>query len=126
MSGVVTATLSDERREQLTRAVLTSPIEMSNARIAERLGISPEAVRKIRSGRMYASLCLDLDRLERNCKPGSGRTCTQCTHWQAERVRTGEIEGMDIRSLGNYTLGIPEAENVRFGRGCGAFAEARA
>jgi hypothetical protein len=123
MSGVVTATRTEEQREQLTRAVLTSPIEQSNARIAERLGISAEAVRKIRSGRMYANLCLDLDRLERNRKPGSGRTCTQCTHWKAQVFRTGEIDGQDIRRDGYCTLGIPEAENVRYGRGCGAFAE---
>jgi len=125
MSGVVTAKLSEEKREQLTRAVLTSPIEQSNALIAGRLGISAEAVRKIRSGRMYSTLCLDLDRLERNRKPGSGRTCTQCLHWHEKRFRTGEIEGMDIRSPGYCTLGIPEAENVRYGRGCGAFAEAK-
>jgi hypothetical protein len=125
MSGVVTATRSEEQREQLTRAVLTSPIEQSNARIAERLGISAEAVRKIRSGRMYASLCLDLDRLERNRKAGSGRTCTQCEHWHQGRFRLGDTDGQDVRALGYCTLGIPEAENVRYGRGCGAFAEAR-
>lgn len=125
MSSAATLEPDDDRREWLTRSVLTSPIEQSNGVIAERLGVSRETVRKIRDGRLHAKLCPDLDRLEPPGRAGCGRTCTQCEHWISNRYRVIDPEGHDIRRLGICGLGIPEAENVRFARGCGAFTEAR-
>lgn len=125
MTGAVTTTLRDSDREAITRAVLEAPAEQSHKLLSGQVGISPEAVRKIRYGLMYASHCPELDRLDPSSRAGTARRCTQCVHWVPELRRIGRGDGRDIRSLGSCGLGLPEAENVRYARGCGAFTEAR-
>ena len=125
MTGAVNTALCDADRERITRAVLNAPAEQSHKLLSGRIGISPEAVRKIRYGLLYASFCPDLDRFERHGRSSTARTCTQCEHWVSEIRRIDSPDGRDIRSLGRCGLGHAEAANVRFGRNCGAFAEAK-
>ena len=113
---------TDEKREELTRAVLNAPIELSHQRLGMQLGISRDLVRQIRYGMAYTDVLPDLMRLEPD-QPR--RRCDQCVHWTAERLRMRNENQEDIRRLGHCSLGIPEADNLRYGRGCGAFAKAR-
>lgn len=112
----------DDKREEITRAVLNAPIELSHKRLALQLGINRELVRMIRYGLTYTNVLPDLLRLEPD-QPR--RRCDQCVHWVAERLRKRNENQEDIRRLGHCSLGIPEADNLRYGRGCGAFAKAQ-
>ena len=112
----------DEKREALTRAVLNAPIELSHQKLGLQLDISRDLVRQIRYGTSYADVLPDLLRMEPD-QPR--RRCDQCVHWVAERVRKRNENQEDIRRLGHCSLGIPEADNLRYGRGCGAFTRAR-
>lgn len=123
MTGAITTTFCKSEREAITRAVLNAPAEQSHKLLSDQVGISAEAVRRIRYGLMYASHCPELDRLEFNSR-GAARSCTQCVHWVPEVRRLESDDGRDLRSLGRCGLGIPEAEDVRHGRRCGAWAEA--
>ena len=112
----------DDKREQLTREVLSAPIELSHQRLGMQLGINRTLVRQIRYGLAYSDVLPGIPRLE----PDQRRhRCDQCVHWTAEFTRKRNENQEDIRRHGFCTLGIPEAENMRFGRGCGAFAKAQ-
>lgn len=112
----------DDRREQLTRDVLNAPIELSHKRLGLQLGINRTLVRQIRYGLAYTDVLPDLMRLESD-QPR--RRCDQCVHWTAEFTRKRNENQEDIRRQGFCTLGIPEADNLRYGRGCGAFTKAQ-
>jgi hypothetical protein len=113
---------TDEKREELTREVLSAPIELSHQRLGMQLGINRTLVRQIRYGLAYSDVLPGIPRLEPD-QPR--RRCDQCVHWTAEFTRKRNENMEDIRRLGFCTLGIPEAENMRFGRGCGAFTKAQ-
>ena len=112
----------DEKREHLALEVLNAPIEISHQKLATRLGISRTLVMQIRYGLAYPDCLPDIPRLEPD-QPR--RRCNQCVHWAAEPTRYRDEDQEDIRRLGFCDLGIPEAENLRFARGCGAFANAQ-
>jgi hypothetical protein len=112
----------DDKRKEITRDVLNAPIEISHQKLAIQLGINRTLVRQIRYGLAYTDVLPDLMRLE----PDQPRQrCDICVHWTAERQRVFSNDGRDHRRLGHCSLGIPEAENMRYGRGCGAFAKAQ-
>jgi len=112
----------DDRREEITRDVLNAPIELSHKRLGMQLGINRTLVRQIRYGLAYTDVLPDLMRLEPD-QPR--RRCDQCVQWEPEFTRSRGEDGSDIRQLGHCSLGIPEAENMRYGRGCGAFVKAQ-
>ena len=124
--GAIRTVFDGAKRQALTRAVLESPAEQSHKHVAQLVGITAEAVRQIRYGILYADLCPGLERLERSTtdRVGAGRTCTQCIHWVAETRYITSTSGLATRRLGSCGLGIPEADNLRFARGCGAFTDA--
>jgi hypothetical protein len=110
--------LTPERREQITRAILTSDIGSTHNQIAKQVGVSRECVRQVRTGQLYKAICPELPRLA----PGSFTlNCADCTHFVRERLR--RRGGSD--RIGYCGLGIPEClEALEFARGCGAFAHA--
>ena len=132
--GAIKTVFDHTKRVSLTRAVLESPAEQSHKHVALAVGITAEAVRQIGYGILYADLCPGLERLERSTtdRVGAGRTCTQCIHWvnKTRWITTAEsryitsTSGLATRRLGSCGLGIPEADNLRFARGCGAFTDA--
>ena len=124
--GAIKTVFNNAKREALTRAVLESPAEQSHKHVAQLVGIAAETVRQIRYGILYADLCPSLGRLERSTtdRVGAGRTCTQCIHWVAEIRYITSTSGLATRRLGHCGLGIPEADNLRYARGCGAFTDA--
>jgi len=120
MSGAITVEIPPERREELVLAVLNSPVEQPYRLQAEQLGISSELVRQIWHGKAYADIHPQLLRLD---KQAIARSCLQCVHYQHLRQRTKDRKaGTQTRSTGSCGLGIPEAEHVRYARGCEAFA----
>ena len=124
--GAIKSVFDHAKRVSLTRAVLESPAEQSHRHVAELVGITAEAVRQIRYGILYADLCPGLERLERSTtdRVGAGRTCTQCIHWVNKTRWITTAESLATRRMGHCGLGIPEADNLRFARGCGAFTDA--
>jgi len=120
MSGAIAFEIPPERREELVLAVLNSPVEQAYRLQAEELGISAELVRQIWHGKAYSDIHPHLLRLD---KRAIARTCMQCTHYRHHRQRTKDRKaGTQTRSTGSCGLGIPEAEHIRYARGCEAFA----
>ena len=109
---------SREEREAIALAVLTAPCETPSAALAERVGLSRQLVRQIRIGDRYAEVHPHLPRIDPDAMQ---RTCMDCAlfHHQPGRLR-GE-DGSDVRTHGRCSIGIPEAESIHYGRGCGAF-----
>ena len=107
-----------EEQEAVCRTVLTAPIETTSAALAEQVGRSPEFVRMVRLGLRYANVLPDLERIT---PAAMTRTCVDCSlfHHQPGRMQNNGNPG--ARVCGVCTIGIPEAENISFARGCGAF-----
>lgn len=103
--------------ESVVRAVLGAPCELSHRDVSGLVGVAPTTVKEIRLGEKWAHIAPHIARFET-----MARSCTGCTHWAARRMRATATE--PARS-GLCQLGIPEAANVYFGRGCSAWAEAR-
>ena len=122
MSNLTTChSFTDERREEVTRAILDAPPEQANQSLADRLEISRETVRRVRFGLMWVNVLPHLERLNHDLRVrGRGLTCELCVHWTAEPIRQ-RIHGQEIRRNGTCGLGIPESTDNRFARGCGAF-----
>ena len=110
-----------EERKAIALAVLTAPCETPSAVLAHRVGLSRETVRCIRIGKLYAELFPHLLRIEPDAMK---RSCLDCQlfHHQLGRLR-GE-DGSDVRVYGRCSIGIPEAINIHYARGCGAFVKA--
>jgi len=107
-----------QEREQITRTVLSAPLETPSKAIAEQLGLSRQMVASIRIGRRYADVLPHLPRVEPEAMQ---RTCLNCAlfHHQPGRLRD---ENSDTRTYGRCSIGIPEAaESLHYARGCGAF-----
>jgi hypothetical protein len=113
--------ISTAERERITRHVLLAPIEASHKVVGAAVGIGRSLTCMIRYGKAYADVLPDLPRLEPD---QTRRRCDQCVHWIAERIRTRSETQEDVRRLGKCSLEIPEAENMRYARGCGAFTKA--
>lgn len=98
-----------ERREAIVRAVLADTRSASVC--AAEVGVSREAVRKVRHGMMWADVLPHLPRMDRTI---SGRTCNQCEHF----------------APGRCLLEIPEfasshRSGYRFARYCPSFVVVR-
>ena len=109
-----------EKQEKVCRAVLTAPIETTSAALAERVGRSREFVRQVRLGLRCANI---LPELERITPAAMTRTCVDCAlfHYQPGRLQSNN--GSGSRVCGHCTIGVPEAENIHYARGCGAFVK---
>lgn len=79
--------------EEAIREILLS--DAAQVDLAARFHVSRELIRRIRSGKSYAEMCPDIERV-----PTRAVRCHQCLHWAV-----GEQEG----ESGRCTLGIPES-----------------
>ena len=109
-----------EEREAIALAVLTAPCETPTAVLAHRVGLSREAVRCIRIGKLYSELLPHLPRIEPQAMQ---RSCLACQLFIARPSRLRGKDGSDIHLHGRCSIGIPEAANIHYARGCGAFAK---
>jgi hypothetical protein len=108
-------------REAIALAVLTAPCETPTAVLAHRVGLSRETVRCIRIGKLYAELLPHLPRIDPDAMQ---RSCLDCQLFSSRPSRLRGDDGSDVRSFGSCSIDIPEAANIHFARGCGAFVEA--
>lgn len=77
--------------EEQVRLVLTTR-DMTNPQIAELVGVSKDAIQKIRAGHTYAEMLPELERPNKGFPRSTGPRCTSCVHY----------------FRGNCTLGFPE------------------
>ena len=103
--------------EACVQAVFSAPCELSHREVSDLVGVSTTTVKEIRLGRKWPDVLPHIDRFET-----MARTCCSCTHWEVRRMPATETEPRSRRGL--CQLGIPEAANVSYGRGCSAWAEA--
>ena len=115
-------TLTADRREEITRFVLRSPIETSSRIIGDELGLNRETIRRIRIGMVWPDVLPNIPRIT---SEQMKLRCNQCLHYIADR-KYERIDGINTRTNGRCTLGIPEAKDIVFARGCGAFTHAEA
>jgi hypothetical protein len=115
----VSTTLKDQ--EAIRLAVLTAPIETTSAALADQVGRSREFVRQVRLGLRYRRI---LPHLERITPDAMVRTCVDCSLFEHRPHRLKSANGSGSRVCGHCTIGIPEAENINYARGCGAFQAA--
>ena len=105
-----------EEREEMVRAVLSQPPNMSLAGIKKLTGIDRDVARRIRLGLQYADL---LPELERMTAEESSRRCWDCVQWVPPSGKGRE------HRYGRCHLGFEEAtETQTWARGCGAFMRA--
>ena len=107
-----------KEREAIALAVLTAPCETPSAVLADRVGLSRETVRCIRIGKLYAELFPHLPRIEPDAMQ---RSCLDCQLFSSRPSRLRGDDGSDVRVYGRCSIGIPEAANIHYARGCGAF-----
>ena len=110
-----------EEQEAVCLAVLTAPIETTSAALAEQVGRSREFVRQVRLGLRYRSILPDLERIT---PEAMARTCVDCKLFEHRPHRLQSANGSGSHVCGHCTIGIPEAENIHYARGCGAFQAA--
>ena len=108
-------------RQAICRAVLTAPVEKDHTSLARELGTTREAVRRIRLGQAHANICPEIERID---PAALTRTCLQCNLFKLDPYRLKTKNGSGTRIFGRCTIGIPEAANINFARGCGAFVKA--
>jgi len=108
-------------REAIALAVLTAPCELPSAVLADRVGLSRQLVRQIRIGDRYAEVLPHLPRIDPQAMQ---RSCLDCQLFLARPSRLRGDDGLDVRVYGRCSIGIPEAANIHYARGCGAFVEA--
>jgi hypothetical protein len=108
-------------REAIALAVLSAPCETPSAVLADRVGLSRQLVRQIRIGDRYAEVLPHLPRFEPDAMQ---RSCLDCQLFTSRPSRLRGDDGSDTRSFGSCSIDIPEAANIHYARGCGAFVEA--
>ena len=101
--------------EAAVRAVFDAGVELTSQEVARLVGIGATTVREIRLGKKWPDVLPHIPRFN----PSS---CTGCLHFQPRHILATETEP---DRCGICELGIPEARNVAYGRGCGAFVEAK-
>jgi len=107
-------------REAIALAVLTAPCELPSAVLADRVGLSRQLVRQIRIGDRYAEVLPHLPRIDPQAMQ---RSCLDCQLFLARPYRLRGDDGSDVRSFGSCSIDIPEAANIHYARGCGAFVK---
>ena len=110
-----------EEQEAVCLAVLSAPIETTSAALAEQVGRSREFVRQVRLGLRCRQILPDLERIT---PAAMVRTCVDCSLFEHRPHRLQSANGSGSRIYGHCTIGIPEAENINYARGCGAFQAA--
>ena len=107
--------LSEDRRVDVVRAVLTQPRWFSHVDIAAAVGCSHDTVRKIRLGLRHCDI---LPNLPRMTTATYQRRCRMCVQWEPDLAVAAEP------CDGYCKLGIPEAaeEGQHWARSCAAFA----
>jgi hypothetical protein len=110
-----------EEREAIARQILTAPCEMGSSALSKQVGLSRQMVRQIRMGESYADVLPHLPRID---PVQMQRSCLDCKLFDSQPRRLRDAEGLDTRTHGRCSIGIPEAENIYYARGCGAFVEA--
>lgn len=110
-----------EEQEAVCLAVLTAPIEITSAALAEQVGRSREFVRQVRLGLRYRRILPDLERIT---PEAMARSCVDCALFEHRPHRLQSANGSGSRVCGHCTIGIPEAKNINYARGCGAFQAA--
>ena len=104
--------------EAVVRAVFALPVELSHREAAQRVGYHHATIAAIRCGEKFGDVLPGIPRLDKDM----ARTCFECLHFNRERIRTWNKEDSTITETpGTCELGIPEAENIKYARGCGAF-----
>ena len=104
-----------EEREAKVRAVFSFPIGTTHAAVALSVGISREAVRRVRIGTLWADVLPKMQRMD----PGDADArCNACVHWESRGSHNDDDPGS------RCALGIPEyaTEGMTWARGCGAFS----
>ena len=107
-----------EEREAIALTVLTAPCETPSAVLADRVGLSRQLVRQIRVGDCYAEVLPHLPRIDPDAMK---RSCLDCQLFHHQLGRLRGDDGSDVRVYGRCSIGIPEAANIHYARGCGAF-----
>jgi len=107
---------SPAQRETLTRVLLAAAPDVHHVALSRQLGLSPEAVRRVRVGLMWAGVATDLPRLDTERITRTCRTCRLFDH-DPSRFDGGQ------RCYGACSLGYPEAvQNINWARSCEAYA----
>jgi hypothetical protein len=114
------AELTTPEREEIIRFILDSPIELSSNNIGAEVGMNRETIRRIRVGILWPEI---LPQKPRVTSEQMKLRCNQCLHY-VEVQKREIVDGVDFRHKGRCTLGIPEASEIIFARGCGAFTAA--
>ena len=106
--------------EAVVQAVFALPVELSHRDAAERIGCHHTTVAAIRCGQKFADVLPGIPRLDKDM----AITCLECLQFNRKRIRTWNKEDRTIAETpGICELGIPESENIKFARGCGAFSK---
>jgi hypothetical protein len=106
--------------EAITRLIFEAPAELSHRELGERIGVGKDTVAAIRCGKKFPDVLPHFPRFDKDM----ARTCIQCLHFNRERIKTWNKEDRTITETpGICELGIPESENIKFARGCGAFTK---
>ena len=79
--------------EESVREILIS--DLAQVDLAAQYHVSRELIRRIRSGKSYAEMCPDIERV-----PTRAVRCHHCLHWEM---------GRDSSHHGHCTMGIPES-----------------
>lgn len=96
--------------EEQVRLVLTAT-DMTNPQIAELVGVSKDAIQKIRAGHTYAEMLPELERPNKGAPRSTGPRCTSCVHY----------------FRGTCTMGFPEVRErgIYAASQCSAYATQR-
>jgi hypothetical protein len=107
--------------DEISPALEIAAVVLNGFSLADRVGLSRQLVRQIRIGDRYAEVLPHLPRIDPQAMQ---RSCLDCQLFISRPSRLRGKDGSDIHSHGRCSIGIPEAENIHYARGCGAFVEA--
>lgn len=80
-------------RERIARRILTARLDESSRALASELGVGPETVKAVRSGRRWVDVCQELPRIQRSSLIASGMYSVERRYEIVRRVLTaGEHE----------------------------------
>ena len=105
--------------EAITRLIFEAPAELSHRELGERIGVGKDTVAAIRCGKKFPNVLPCFPRFDMDMS----RTCIECLHFNRERIRSWDSQGNELpEHAGTCSIGIPESENIKYARGCGAFS----
>lgn len=95
--------------EETVWAVLNAPVESSSKVLGQEHGLCRETVRKIRLGMTFTNLFPEIERLT---VEQMAQKCSNCKFFRRKSKRKVWCD-----------FGYPEAVNLKYARGCGAYLE---